>query len=88
MRKLVCSCAIAHEGKEDEWQEDLEVYLEDSEGDPKRATPEQINNAALREVQDIITSFNRVEENRAASFGIEPKPRYLKGMIVKQNRAY
>lgn len=87
MRKLLCQCTISHVGKADGWQEYLDVYLEDIAGDPKQATPEQINSNARQELEDIITDFNAGEESKARH-GIEPRPRELKNFVIMQNRKF
>lgn len=87
MRKLLCQCTISHVGKADYWQEDLDIYLEDIAGDPKQATPEQINSNAQQELEEIITDFNAGEESKARQ-GIEPRPRELNSFIIMQNRKY
>ena len=42
MRKLICKCTIGEVGTETDWVEDLDVYLEDNEGDPSRVGSEAI----------------------------------------------
>lgn len=88
MRKLICKCTIGEVGTETDWVEDLDVYLEDNEGDPSRVGSEAIKEYAERELLDIVNSFNEGEQRRMEKYGKSAKKRELKHFKIDQNRNY
>lgn len=86
MRHLICSCTIGQiKDTERDWIEELDVYLDDNEGDPKKVGATEINKAAERDLNEIINQFNEIEIKR---YGTAARTREIKHFIVIQNRNY
>ena len=88
MRKLICKCTIGEVNTETDWVEDLEIFLEENEGNPARVNSEDIRKKAEREILGIVKTFNETETARMRAYGRSAKQRELKHFIVYSNQNY